>query len=118
MQEKNNENIFGQRLKFARIDKGWTQEQLAEMVEIPNTSIAHFEAGSRKPAYDNIRKLSIVLDISADYLLGIVDELTIAMPARFSKRIAEISGDDRVLLDSIIELLITRNKYRPRITGI
>jgi len=105
------ENIFGQRLRFARIDKGWTQEEFAQIAEIPNTSIAHFEAGSRKPSYDSLRKLAIVLDISADYLLGIVDELTIAMPARFSKKIAKISGDDRVLLDSIIELLITRNKH-------
>jgi len=104
-----NENIFAQRLKFARLDRGWTQERLAEISELRNTTIAHFEAGSRKPSYDNLRKLAMVLDISADYLLGIVDELTIATPLIFSKKIAKISGDDRVLLDSIIELLIARN---------
>jgi len=103
------EDIFGKKLRFARLDRGWTQEQLAKASEIRSTSIAHFEAGSRKPSYDNLRKLATVLDISADYLLGIVDELTIATPLIFSKKIAKISGDDKVLLDSIIELLIARN---------
>ncbi|MDR0472321.1 MAG: helix-turn-helix domain-containing protein [Treponema sp.] len=103
------EDVFGKRLRFARNDRGWSQERLAELAEIPNTSVAHFESGDRKPSYDNLRKLTLVLDISADYLLGIEDELTIALPLLYSKKLAKISGDDRVLLDQIIEILIARN---------
>jgi len=104
------ENIFGQKLKYARQNMGWTQEKLAEKADIPSTSIAHFEAGSRKPSYDNLRKLTTVLNISADYLLGLVDELTIASPVRFAKKLAQMSGDDRILIDEMINMFIKRNQ--------
>jgi transcriptional regulator with XRE-family HTH domain len=31
---------------------------------------AHFEAGRRKPSFDNVRALAKALKVSADYLLG------------------------------------------------
>ena len=105
-------NIFGEKLRFARLNCGWTQEQLAEKAGLPTSSIAQFETDVRKPSYDSLRKLTVVLDISADYLLGIVDELTIALPVRFAQKMAKMSGDDRALLDKIIELLIARNTVK------
>ena len=101
-------NIFGDKLKFSRVHRGWTQEQLAIHSKILNTTIADYEAGLEKPSYDNLRKLAKVLDMSADYLLGLVDEITIAMPVIFVNKISQISGDDRILLDQIIEMLIAR----------
>ena len=104
------ENNFARRLKFARYNTGWTQEKLGKKVKVPTSSIAQFETNARKPSFDTLKNLAVALNISADYLLGIVDELTIATPARFAKKLERISVDDRVLLDEFIELLIKRNR--------
>lgn len=63
-------NDFKIRLKEARKTRKLTQQELAEKTGIPVTSIAHFESGSRKPSLENFYKLIIVLNISADYILG------------------------------------------------
>ncbi|ENX31557.1 MULTISPECIES: helix-turn-helix domain-containing protein [Acinetobacter] len=63
-------NEFKIRLKEVRKIRKLTQQELAEKTGIPVTSIAHFESGSRKPSLENFYKLIVVLNISADYILG------------------------------------------------
>ena len=63
-------NEFKIRLKEVRKIRKLTQQELAEKTGIPVTSIEHFESGSRKPSLENFYKLIVVLNISADYILG------------------------------------------------
>ncbi len=63
-------NDFKIRLKEVRKTRKLTQQELAEKTGIPVTSIAHFESGSRKPSLENFYKLIVVLNVSADYILG------------------------------------------------
>ena len=44
--------IFKERLKAARYLREWSQSDLATRAELPPSSIAHFEAGSRKPSFE------------------------------------------------------------------
>lgn len=69
-------NNFANRLKFARLQlEGLTQKKLASMIEIPSTSISHFENSKelRLPTFSNIIKLSQALNVTSDYLLGLSD---------------------------------------------
>lgn len=68
-------NDFKIRLKEVRKTRKLTQQELAEKMGIPVTSIAHFESGSRKPSLENFYKLIVVLNISADYILGRSEEM-------------------------------------------
>jgi transcriptional regulator with XRE-family HTH domain len=70
-----NSDLFCIRLKEIRKMKNDTAE-LSEKSGIPSTSIAHIEAGSRKPSLENFYKLVVVLNVSADYLLGCIDQHT------------------------------------------
>ncbi len=54
-------DLFADRLKAARLLRGWTQADLAARAGLPPTSIAHFEAGSHKPSFDNLRRLATAL---------------------------------------------------------
>jgi len=69
------EGEFAQRLKKAREKRGIGQQQLAEAAFLPPSSISHFESGSRKPSFDNLRRIAAALDVSTDFLLGRVDEM-------------------------------------------
>ncbi len=65
--------IFSERLKALRIEKGFTQPKLAERVGVSKGMISFWEQGIHEPTVSYIIKLSKVLDVSSDYLLGISD---------------------------------------------
>lgn len=62
--------IFGDRLKEARIQKGWNQGELAEAMTLTQASISQFEKGQRLPTPNNINKFAEVLGVSRDFLAG------------------------------------------------
>ncbi|WP_234911583.1 helix-turn-helix domain-containing protein [Xanthomonas citri] len=66
-------DLFPARLREARDRRGLTQAELGKEASLPSTTISHFESGSRKPSFDNLRRLTKVLGVSTDYLMGLVD---------------------------------------------
>lgn len=62
--------IFGDRLKEARIQKGWNQGELADAMELTQASISQFEKGQRLPTPKNIDKFAEVLGVNRDFLAG------------------------------------------------
>ena len=61
---------IGARIKFHRLKKQLSQEQLAEMAELSNVYISYLERGERKPSLDAIISIANALSISADDLLS------------------------------------------------
>ncbi len=69
---------MGQKLKQARLQKGITQEQLAEAVGVGVTHISHLETGSGTISLKVFLAILNVLECSADDIL--CKELTVARP--------------------------------------
>ena len=66
-------NIFYERLKELRSEKGLTQEQLANELNISRYKITKWESGSTKPNINNLIQLAIFFDVSIAYLIGMED---------------------------------------------
>ena len=62
---------FKDRLKLTRLMRGMTQRDLAKATGLQSTAISFFETGLRLPCFENMRRLALALDVSADYLLGL-----------------------------------------------
>ena len=62
---------FYERLKKARIEQGLTSKQMAEAIGVAPSSYSQYENGHREPDVFKIKEITKVLNISADYLLGI-----------------------------------------------
>ena len=62
---------FGERLIFARERKGLTQKKLSELLEITPTRLNYWEKNKREPNVEMIFKISQILDISSDFLIGL-----------------------------------------------
>lgn len=60
---------IGLRLCQKRKEKGYTQEQLAELIEVTPQTISYAEQGRKAMRPENIVKICIALNISSDYLL-------------------------------------------------
>ena len=60
---------MGDRIKEIRRSHHWTQEQLAERVDVSVEYVSEIERGLKMPSMQLFIKLLEVLDVSADYLL-------------------------------------------------
>ena len=64
-------NLFSIRLKEARIKNGYTQEMLANKIGYNKSAICDWETRGKEPNFDVLLKLLEILNVSADYLLGV-----------------------------------------------
>jgi len=67
--ELNKEKI-GAKIKLARKEKGYTQEQLADMIELSNRTINLMEKGKSGMTLETLIKFCNALDVSPNYVLS------------------------------------------------
>lgn len=65
---------LAERLKELRNVKGLRQSDLAELLNVPRSTLATWETGKFNPDLKTIEKLSEILGVSTDYLLGKIDK--------------------------------------------
>ena len=103
-------DTFPERLKSARTMRGWTQSELATRAGLPPSSIAHFEAGSRKPSFDTLRRLATALEVTTDYLLGRADDPALSHSADpIYRHASKLTGADRELAAEFLQMLAARS---------
>jgi len=103
--------LFQERLKAARELRKWSQSELANQAGMPPSSIAHFESGSRKPSFDTLRRLANALEVTTDYLLGRVDDPSLAQAADpLFRDVSKLTGNDRELAKDFLKMLAERKK--------
>lgn len=61
---------FGDRIKEARKAAGLTQRQLADKIEVSNTSVSNWENGVSMPDPDTIQHLCWALNVQPNYFFG------------------------------------------------
>ena len=62
--------FFGDKIREARKAAGLTQRQLAEAINVSNTSISNWEKGLSRPDPDTIQNLCWALDVQPNYFFG------------------------------------------------
>ncbi len=61
---------IGERIRRLRLDRGWSQSQLAWLTDLSTAAISRIEAGNRKPTKRTIRDISRALSVSEAELRG------------------------------------------------
>jgi len=64
-----------ERLKELRLEKGLTQVQLGKIIGFDGRTIGQYERRINEPDIKTIKKLCDFFEVSADYLLGFVDDI-------------------------------------------
>jgi transcriptional regulator with XRE-family HTH domain len=73
VREKAGVILIGERLYDLRKDKGLSQEELGEILNINKHSISSYERGRSEPPDDIKIILAKYFNVSVDYLLGLTD---------------------------------------------
>lgn len=103
-------DIFPARLRSARELRELSQAELAERAGLPATSISHFEAGSRKPSFDNLRRLADTLEVTADYLLGRADTPGGLAEGALHRHVEKLTAGNRDLAEAFLKMLAERER--------
>jgi transcriptional regulator with XRE-family HTH domain len=105
-------DAFSERLRSAREMRKLTQIELGIKANLPSTSIAHFEAGARKPSFDNLRKLAETLEVTTDYLLGRADEPSKDAGDVLFRDIGKLSDYDRRIAENFLKMLVEKDSKK------
>lgn len=62
--------LQGKILKRLRQEKGWTQKDLAQIMQRAESTIGMWEQGRREMDYDSLKQAADIFSVSIDYLLG------------------------------------------------
>ena len=65
--------IFAKRLKELRLENGYTQQKVAEIIGIKQQSYARYEADTGEPSLQTVVKIARLYGVASDYLLGLSD---------------------------------------------
>ena len=82
--------ILADKIIYLRKKNGWSQEQLAEQLNISRQSVSKWESGASIPDLDKILKMSKIFDVSTDFLLK--DEIEEELPSEVTYNDEEMEG--------------------------
>ena len=68
-------NGFGEKIKSLRIEKGLTQKKLGDLIDQSQSAVYYWEANKQEPTIFALKKLCAFFGVTADYLIGLEDEL-------------------------------------------
>ena len=108
-------NAFPARLRSAREKRKLSQEDLANRSGLLPSAISHFETGTRKPSFDNLRRLADALYVTTDFLLGRVnDDQALAGVDKLYRDLDHLTAADRDIAEDFLKLLADKARKRSK----
>lgn len=71
--DKMRSSVFSIRLKEIRLSRGFTQEYIAQLIDISRPTYSNYETGFREPSIQVICRIADIFDINTDWLFGRTD---------------------------------------------
>ena len=66
--------MFAKRLKELRERGGHSQESFGELLGVSKAQVYRWEKGDNEPSGESVANIARTLDVTTDYLLGLVDD--------------------------------------------
>ena len=63
--------VFGKRMREARVEKGMTQEKLAQLMHVSRRTVGGWEVGQNEPSMEQVIELTKILECDVNYLFGV-----------------------------------------------
>lgn len=108
--------VFEERLRTARESRRLSQGALAERAGLQPSAVSHFETGTRKPSFENLRRLADALRVSTDYLLGRTTAMTGAVGSadQLHRHYSGLSADYQEVAEDFLKVLANKDRGKTR----
>ncbi|MBR6385799.1 MAG: helix-turn-helix transcriptional regulator [Ruminococcus sp.] len=84
--------MFYERIKELRLSLGLTQVQFGRKLCVTKQCVSNWENCNLQPSIDMLTRIAETFSISADYLLGLSDKLTIDVSGLTNEQILHIQA--------------------------
>ena len=94
---------FAKNLRQFRKEKGYTQIELAKLINYGYTAIANYESTRNEPSLDTLIELARILDVTTDELIGaypLTDE------SQILSRFKRLSTENQRIVSELINALL------------
>ena len=102
---------FGEKLKTARKEAGYSQEQLADLLMVSRSAVAKWESDKGMPDIGNLRAISQTLSTSIDYLVDDGTKLDMSIVRKPINLQAYTDGKVNLLSQKKIKDKVVRAEY-------
>ena len=104
--------LMGERLRKARIRKGYTQEKLAELLKVSITYVSRIETGKTRLNLKRLNQICKVLDTTESYILdGAESDSNSYLSNEFNAILKDCSAENKELIYKIATI-ISNNKQK------
>ena len=111
------------RIRQLRLEKKWTQADLAEKVGIQQKQISAYERGANFPSTEVLLKLASVFDVSLDYLAFNVEGQSTKVQVkdrellRYFETIDNFNENDKRIVKEILGLIVKNHKIKEELAS-
>jgi transcriptional regulator with XRE-family HTH domain len=110
--ERGKQMDFSERLKQLRLNKGWSQRDLAKKLGLTNVAVSMYERGERQPDYAMLELICDTFNVSIDYILGKDDVTMYYLKPEQSELLMKLYADEE-LYALVKTILIIHNLTPP-----
>lgn len=114
MQNQDIRKAFGIRLKELRKQKGWTQKQVANLLDVRYSHLNKYESGMHIPPIERLIQLADIFGVSLDYLvMGTpIEDTPIKSDILFRrfKILEHFKPDDQDTVIKVIDAIIAKHQ--------
>lgn|GEM_PF-590760 len=107
-----------EKIKMLRQQKGWSQTQLANKLNVHSQHISRYERGNSNPSAETLTKFAEIFGVSVDYLLNDDAEnvstyqIKDKQLQRYFEEVDKLNEEDKNLIKGVIESVLVRNKVK------
>ena len=99
--------LIGRRIQLVRKERGLTQEQLSQMVDLSPNYLSNVETGLKTPKLETLIEIMNALQCDANALLAdVVDATTTEQSGHISQALASLPMKEQRKIMRIVEVLI------------
>lgn len=97
--------MIGERLHFVRKHYGINQAELAELLGVSKFTVQSWEQEKSNPSHDTLVKICRMYHVSADFLLGLSDEMPSFKPDNRAQLYKGLTSESQDRLNSYADFL-------------
>lgn len=97
-------DVVATRIRILRLEKGWSQEHLAEAAGLSRDAISRIERGDRQPSLDTLQRIANALEVT---LSSLVDPAKPPAAGTGARRTSALLLPEEPLAPWIAQALIT-----------
>lgn len=103
--------LIGERLKKARLDKGFTQEKLSEKLDVSIAYLSRIETGAAHINLKRLNEMCNILGVSEAYILnGAANNSASYLVNEFNSILKDCAPDKKELIYQIATIISENNK--------